>query len=256
MSSASSSSSSGTSFAFADRIARQLLLDSEDLDQSMLSYAETRKGAIRMQNLAFAEYEDEMEAIGMIDEEYEFEQEDDNANVDHNIARHLNIDKEADDDDWEDIDGDFEEEEEPNNEFKILQGPKKVKKTYMKEEKTRPPSMNQKKDMREKMFSYLDEARINEMRLELAYEVAKNDDELDMKQIDAMAENLYVVRKKNSTALFDFMDTYQSNPNGKVWGNDPDYMIMLKSLAKLGTEKSAVRMEMSHKNHKQSKKNH
>jgi hypothetical protein len=248
-------SQSAASYGLAEKIARQLSLDSEDLEKSMLSYHETRKGAIQMQVTALADYEDEMAAIGYVDEEYEFEEED----VDHNIARHLNIDKEADDDDWE-MDGEFEQEEGevvPKEKFFILEGvPKKIKKPYLPEDKKiQPPSMKQKKDMREKMFSYLDEARIAEMRLELAYEAAKNDDELDMKKLDDMAEDLYVIRKKNSTALFDFMDSYQANPNGKVWGNDPDYMIMLKALSSLGQMEGGARKEISQQRG-QSKKKH
>lgn len=200
----------------------------------MQEFQEKRKSAIRMQTNAYAVYEEEMEAIGVVDEEYEFFEDD---AVDPNLARQLGIDKEGDgdgmDDDWENEEDVFGG---AGKQYSILEG-KSIKKRYYlpKDRSATAPSMKEKKNMREKLFGYLDEARIGETRLELAFELAmQNQDDEDMeltKKLDEMAEDLYLERKKNATALFDFMDAYSPNPTGKLWGNDVDYMTMLKSLS-------------------------
>jgi Rod binding domain-containing protein len=79
-----SSSSSSNGFGLAEKIARQLLHDSEDLDRSVRDFQETRTRGLQMQYDAYAAYEEEIKAIGYINEGLEIEDDDD---VDHNMTK-------------------------------------------------------------------------------------------------------------------------------------------------------------------------
>jgi Rod binding domain-containing protein len=210
-----SSSSSSNGFGLAEKIARQLLHDSEDLDRSVRDFQETRTRGLQMQYDAYAAYEEEIKAIGYINEGLEIEDDDD---VDHNMARILNTDmayaKEDDDDDKAASEGRGD-----TGWDKILNQPRKaVKKSYLQEEKQAVPSIKEKKDMREKLFAYLDENRITEMRQELTLEMAIAHEDEPAK-IERLQAALFETQKENAQSLRDFMDVYQANPTGRLWGN-------------------------------------
>ncbi len=178
-----------------------------------------------MQYDAYATYEEELAQIGYINEDLEINEDD---GVDHNLARILNTDMA-----YEDTDN-VEEEREAGWD-KILKQPRKPKgKAYLLEEKPPVPSIREKKDMREKLFAYLDETRIAEMRQELALDLAIGNEE-DPAKIERMSEELFNTQKENAQSLRDFMEVYQANPTGRLWGNDSDYMTMVKALGQINT---------------------
>jgi hypothetical protein len=153
--------SSSSGFGVAEKIARQLLLDSEDLDRSVIEFQESRSKGLQMQYDAYRAYEEEIAAIGYINEDMEVVEED----VDHNMARLLNTDMA-----YANAEDDYnskhlEEQELEAGWDKILKQPRKPRgKAYLQEEKPPVPSLREKKDMREKLFAYLDDSRITEMR--------------------------------------------------------------------------------------------
>jgi hypothetical protein len=234
--------SSSSGFGLAEKIARQLLLDSEDLEKSVKDFQETRSRGLQMQYDAYRAYEEEIAAIGYINEDMEVNEDED---VDHNMQRLLNSDMSY-----------AHAEEDYNTQHlqkdvleagwdKILKQPRKPRgKAYLQEEKPPVPSMREKKEMREKLFTYLDDSRITEMRAELSMELAIGNDG-DPAKIERMADDLFNTQKENAESLRDFMDIYQANPTGRLWGNDGDYMTMVKSLGAVNTENMNARRSVA-----------
>jgi hypothetical protein len=60
-----------------------------------------------------------------------------------------------------------------------------------------------------------------------------------------MANDLFVTQKENAESLRDFMDIYQANPTGRLWGNDGDYMTMVKALGAVNTENMNARRSVA-----------
>mmetsp|Transcript_22139 Transcript_22139/g.30369 ORF Transcript_22139/g.30369 Transcript_22139/m.30369 type:complete len:187 (+) Transcript_22139:3-563(+) len=153
------------------------------------------------------------------------------APVDHNIMRHINASKEMN------SSINFEEEnyeDDANDQYEIQTGTQSRKKKGIKINfETKPvPTMDEKINIREKMFLMLEESRINEMRVELDYELAKENGETD--KAKQLAEELFEIQIRNAESLKDLITDYQPISVGKNWGNDSDYVDMLKHLATIG----------------------
>lgn len=85
--------------------------------------------------------------------------------VDHNIMRHINASKEMNSSmNFEDA---YKSEDAGNDQYDVQSGtlPKKKKGPNIKFDSKPIPSMEEKTNIREKMFLMLEESRINEMRL-------------------------------------------------------------------------------------------
>lgn len=68
---------------------------------------------------------------------------------------------------------------------------------------------------------------------ELECENAKEND--DPERAKFLAEELFDLQIRNSENLLDMINDYNPSASGRNWGNDPEYMKMLKHLASLST---------------------
>mmetsp|Transcript_16396 Transcript_16396/g.14797 ORF Transcript_16396/g.14797 Transcript_16396/m.14797 type:complete len:283 (+) Transcript_16396:2-850(+) len=89
------------------------------------------------------------------------------------------------------------------------------------------PSFDEKKEIRAKLFSFLDKAHEEEETLEKELEIAKQVNDIKVNELE---ECLYVLQMKNYKAFSSFIKEYQPNPYNKAWGNDPDYIAISKKL--------------------------
>ena len=145
--------------------------------------------------------------------------------------RHLNVNKEYDGTDV--YADDFIEKLDSEQGTTANETKKKTNKEVIRFETLPVPSMEEKMHIREKIFSLLEESRMNEMRLELEYDLAKvNNDE---EKIEELSEQLYIIQKTNSEKLKNVLKEYQPQHVSKQWGNDPDYVAMLKQMSAIGS---------------------
>lgn len=214
----------------ADKIEQELIKDTEELDSSLSSFLNIRSKAINARKLALAKYEEEMFAIGDADLDPIAEIK---PTVDPNIMRLLNVNKEYEGQDvYADDFIDKLDSEQGTVTSEIRR--KKIKDFPVQKADSLPvPNMEEKKNIRERLFSLLEECRINEMRLELEYDLAKSNNE-EVKA-EELAEQLFIVQKFNSDKLKDIIAEYQPQHVTRVWGNDPDYMEMVNHMAAINS---------------------
>jgi len=66
----------------------------------------------------------------------------------------------------------------------------------------------------------------------LDYELAKENEETE--KVKQLAEELFEIQIRNAESLKELITDYQPISVGKNWGNDSDYVDMLKHLATIG----------------------
>lgn len=220
---------STTLSAAGDRLQQELAMHAEDLTRSLETFLKQRSEVIEHQKQAMANYEDEMLAIGNytndLDDDMNYGEHIDFQQVDHNVMRHLNIVKTGDEY-GNDEDDQYTEQQSTHT------GGKSKRQPTITSEKPRELSMEQKKNVRNRMFNFLDEARLEEMRLEIELERAEiaEDDQL----VKELREASYLLQKKNCQQVRDMVQEYNPSSHGKLWGNDPEYLKMLKHLNSVG----------------------
>eukprot|EP01033_Poteriospumella_lacustris_P013212 gene13212-9462_t len=157
--------------------------------------------------------------------------------VDHNILKHLNIDRRTEflaNEAKAEAEADRDEEEKDNadNVSRIsMSFPERKKKfgdQFLLDQNVPPPSFDEKKKAREQMFDHFEESTIEETRLELELEQAR--ERGDAKLIDELSDALLYIQRMNNEKLNDLVNSYRPTLFGKHWGNDPDYIQMSKQL--------------------------
>ena len=212
------------------RITRQLREDSEDISRSLDAFLAERALASKKTNEALALFDSEMAEIGDIADESIPE-----ASVDHNVMRHLHLVKtgpENDDyneygDDSFDYEDDFNPTANANYQREIEEKHKLLDLGLMKREM---PSFEQKNELRNGMFDFLDKCRIEELQLEVEYDRLRDNDD---PEAESVAEALYTIRKRNTESLLEMIDDYQPLAFGKAWGNDADYIGITRKLGEM-----------------------
>jgi len=214
-----------------DRIARRLKQDSEDISRALDEFLAERNAATKMQRDALDNYDQEIANIGLIEGENDIE----DAEVDHNVMRQMNITKQnnekiefneyADDEFESDVDVDLMAQIKAIQKMSMgtKKGPPEVELMTKKE----IPGFEEKVKLRTEIFNFLDGCRIEEMQLELEFERVKEQGGL---VAEKAAETLFAVQKRNHEQLKDMFDEYQPVAFGKAWGNDPDYQLMSDTL--------------------------
>jgi hypothetical protein len=168
--------------------------------------------------------------------------------VDHNILRHLRIERDSEE---------YKRFENPNPlglAEKLRKNIEDLHTMPAEHEVKAPPNLEEKANIREKMFSFLDESRMEETRLvrsvydlafvavaslvlspltshvdnsqELEYDQAKAHG--DVKLAEEIAEALFILQKSNCENLSDIISSYKPSAFSKVWGNDAEYQDMVK----------------------------
>jgi hypothetical protein len=134
--------------------------------------------------------------------------------------RHLNVVKEG---------NDFGEDEYQQNIESVRTGSKKKKQpAAITNDKPRELSMEEKRNVRSEMFNFLESSSIEEMRLEIELERAEQSEDFELAK--ELKEASYVLQKRNCQEVRDMVTAYHPSTHGKIWGNDPEYLKMLKSL--------------------------
>lgn len=165
----SASALSGQSSTVDYRVFERLQRDSQEVDIALDQFMKERAAALDVQLRGKLDYEAEMRRLdeGIIDEEKTMRNV---PNVDHNIMRHLNRDMPGDGDDGGeyDDDGGFEDgDEEDYTNFERYNSAPQF--SVYAEAKKPMPSFEEKAALRDKIFSFLDEARLQELDLEMQY---------------------------------------------------------------------------------------
>mmetsp|Transcript_2313 Transcript_2313/g.3648 ORF Transcript_2313/g.3648 Transcript_2313/m.3648 type:complete len:254 (-) Transcript_2313:113-874(-) len=211
-----------------DRLVHQLTLDYESISRDLEVYQSDRLDVVEKQKLAMAAYDMEIAdieaefGVGVVNQE-----ESTSGLVDHNILRHLNIEKDSDA---------YKRFENP---FPTGQ-PEKVQKNIEELQNLQPnqvkppPTQEEKASMRGEIFNFMDEARMEETRLELEYEEARKQG--DYRLLDELGEALFILQKDNCNRLSDMVADYRPAAFGKVWGDDDDYNHMLRNLTHIAEE--------------------
>jgi hypothetical protein len=157
----------GSEFSVTDKMMRQLARGSEELTKSLEKFGIQRHNVIQAQKLAFVEYDEEIRAI---EEEFSNSSYSNNTSnerhVDHNVLRHLNIDRNSD------MYQNLREQSIPNmlmEEAEMVQTFERNEDKYRfpvdLAEKPPMPNQDEKKKMRDQMFNALENSRMDEMRL-------------------------------------------------------------------------------------------
>jgi hypothetical protein len=156
----------GSEFSVTDKMMLQLARGSEELTKSLEKFGIQRHNVIQAQKLAFVEYEEEIRAIEEEFNNSSYSNTSNERHVDHNVLRHLNIDRNSD------TYHNLRDQSIPN----MMTEDNDMLQTFeRKEDKFRfpvdlaekPPMPNQdeKKKMRDQMFNALENSRMDEMRL-------------------------------------------------------------------------------------------
>jgi len=75
-------------------------------------------------------------------------------------------------------------------------------------------------------------AQISSFLQELEYDQAKARN--DTKLAEELAEALFILQKSNCENLTDIINNYRPSAFGKTWGNDADYVEMVRNLGTVG----------------------
>jgi hypothetical protein len=213
-----------------EALIRQLERDSEDLDYSLDKFTSERHDILASQQRALAEYEAE---ISRIEAEYGNKGKEPvdtsrkGTYVDHNILKHLNIEKQNDI-----LANEQAAETEQNQTLGslLLHLPEKKKSLIdpQLDHSQPPPSFDEKRKSREKMFNFMEESAIEETRLELEIEQAKENN--DTQLVEDLSDALLLVQRMNLEQLSNLVTNYKPTPFTRNWGNDPEYLAMSKQL--------------------------
>jgi len=217
-----------------DRVARRLKQDSEEISRALDEFLAERNAATKMQRDALENYDQEIANIGFIEGENELE----DAEVDHNVMRQMNLTKQSNErlefNDYADEEFEADVDADLMAQIKAIQkmssGTKKGPPEVQLMTKKEIPGFEEKVKLRTEIFNFLDGCRIEEMQLELEYERVKEQGGL---VAEKAAETLFAVQKRNHEQLKDMFDDYQPIAFGKAWGNDPDYQLMSETLKKM-----------------------
>ena len=207
------------------RITRQLRDDAEDISRSLDAFLAERALATKKANEALALFDAEIAEIGDTNDDVLPE-----PSVDHNVMRHLNLVKSGPEkDQYDDYDNDGFDYDDNNlfDEKYQKEIEEKHKALGLGLIKREMPSFEQKNDLRNNMFSFLDRCRIEELQLEVEYDRLRDNDD---PEAESIAEALYAVRKRNSEGLLEMIDDYQPLAFGRAWGNDADYITITRKL--------------------------
>lgn len=226
--------------SFSDKIAKRLQKDSEEINRALNDFLLEREAVSRAQAAAYAAYEAEVAALGVdgsVTSSAVITNSDDS--VDHNVMRQMKLVNESDEkleldeyayDSFDQLDEELKERLSATS--ISTNSPNKSKKINplfrLAPEKAPMPGFEEKAAMRMEMFSFLDNARIEEMQLELEYERIKN--EVGGAEAERAAEELFAVQMRNSNTLKEMFVEYQPIAFGKAWGRDPDYLSMAEKL--------------------------
>ena len=220
-------------------IYNRLAQDAAEIDNALAEFMSERSKEVERQKQAEDVYAAEMDEIERNQEALGFNET--KSTVDHNMMRHLNITKFSSERD--DFDGfnRVREEEEYTRRFEPGYVDEPIPVEFDKGLTPKPPMPDpeEKAAIREQIFSLLEESKAEEMHLELQYEKLR--DEVGAFKAEHLAEGLFTVQKANYAKLKEKLEEYQPQGFGKAWGNDPDYIEIMKELQdKLGAS------EMSH----------
>lgn len=226
----SGSLSSSKNDKITDKIIRQLCEDSESIDDLLRGCRQQRIAMNDKQKQALHSYEEDMARIGIAQAGTAIHE---TRHVDHNIMRHVNANNDSMYD--YDFDGnnlDFESYDDAYKEIENLfddkDGPIQTT-TNSKGHKKYIPTVDEKIDIRLKLFAFLDQSRAEEEELATEYEKMKAEDSI---RASTIIEELMQKQLENSDSLKAFFSDYQPVPFGKAWGKDPDYIKMTKKLKK------------------------
>jgi hypothetical protein len=175
-------------------------------------------------------YESEMSAIG---DTADFEKRygaDLSTSIDHSLMRHLQISKPSN------LNYDIKEMEEQdyNDAFAEIEAKineKTRNKLFMVDDvEKRQLSFADKENLREKLFSFLEESNADERKLE--NEIQRLKEAGDRKAIE-VGDALLKLQLRNIERLKDHFKEYQPAPFTKAWGGDPEYAELSKRLKKV-----------------------
>jgi len=232
-------------------ISRRLQEDADEVSRSLDVFLSERRAALKHQQTALDAYDLEMADLG--EGSLSGEEGAGGAPVDHNLMRHMgasrfaaleagsNFDeyeRERERDDFvTDIrDRQFIHDQVVNNKKERVEFDKGL------EPKPPVPSVEEKSELREEIFDFLDASRMEEMRVELEYEQLKS--QVGVERAEYLAESLFALQKANYAKLKDMFVFYQPGGSGKAWGNDPDYLELSADLErKLALSQASEREE-------------
>jgi hypothetical protein len=172
-------------------------------------------------------YEAELREIG---DTTEFERQFVEGPVDHSLMRHLNISKPTS------LNYDIKEMEEADYADAFAEINAKIderakNKLFMVQDTSKPVlSEFDKENLREKLFSFLEECNEDERKLEREYSRLK---EAGDRRFVEVGENLLKLQKRNVEKMKEHLQEYQPTPFGKAWGGDPEYAELSKRLKSL-----------------------
>ena len=208
-------------------ISRRLAEDSAEVTRSLDLFMNERMAALRAQERALEVYDAEMAEIGEGSIASSVEEP-----VDHNLMRHLNATRIAamsdDYDEFESARGDLQHLMNSERRKDNMGGGDKIEFDKGLEPKPEMPDAAAKASMREEMFNFLDNSRMEEMKLELEYEKLR--EEIGLARAEPLAEDLLALQKANHRKLLDMFKVYQPKSFGAAWGNDPDYVKMASEM--------------------------
>ena len=236
-------------------IQNRLAEDAQEIDNALAIFMSERAVELDRQKKAQDAYAAEMEEIERDQEDLGFDEG--KSTVDHNMMRHLNITKHSSERNDFDEFNRVREDEEYTRRFEPGYVDEPIKTEFDKGLVPKPPMPDpeEKAIIREQIFSLLDETRTEEMHLELQYEKLR--DEVGSFKAEHLAEGLFTVQKANYTKLKDKLEEYQPQGFGKAWGNDPDYISIMKELQeKLGAAEIAHAADKKGKKKKKKKGGH
>jgi len=238
--------------SLTDKIARRLQRDSEEINRALNDFLLEREAVNKAQASALAAYEAEVAALGIdgsITSSAIITGGDDS--VDHNVMRQMKLVNESDEqlelDEYanESFDQLDEELKERLSLVSSAGSPSKSKKVNplfrLAPEKAPMPGFEEKAAMRMEMFSFLDNARIEEMQLEIEYERIKN--EIGGPEAEIAAEQLFEVQMRNANTLKEMFVEYQPIAFGKAWGRDEDYLSMAQKLKQMVNSSSHLSVD-------------
>jgi hypothetical protein len=167
------------------------------------------------------------------------------ASVDHNIFKHLNLNKSSALDEVERNPLTYPEEVKGKMLMVVDQNSYiERNKKFTELDQIPVPSFDEKKQLREDMFFFLEDSTIEETRIEIEIDQAR--EKGDLKLVEELTDALYVLQRINSEKLMNLITEYQPQTGTKSWGSDPDYTKLSRQLVALA-ESYAIHEESSQK---------
>ena len=144
------------------RVFDRLKQDSDDISIALDQFMKERELALSSQLNAKRDYDNDMKSLDEVDLSINFERAM-RTTVDHNLMRHLNVAVEGTDTSFLD-ENEYEQDEDMIMEEQYL-APNTGASLVGFREKKPIPSFEEKIEIREKMFAYLDDCRLRELQL-------------------------------------------------------------------------------------------